>query len=246
MAHYDEATSDFMSDMQADPHKALSTTKKLTKIIQNPKREIPRAIATEAVREIFSQKEASLKPIEIYKFMNEHHGRDWWDWEPETIWHTLEVEHGITSTDDVKNLVMALQVTLNTHAPFEHWHIFEKVGHALNFNLVDFQMLHPLELNEAAWTRIALLKIRPKDEFDSEVSGYIASIAKQDGLVYLPSMWFGGAQAFLDSMGNDTELRDEVGKRFDLGREPAESDPLPLKIQLLRLKAIGDYVREMM
>lgn len=176
----------------------------------------------------------------FYQFLNNHYNRQWTDWEPETLWATLARDHKPPS-EGLKNVIMALQVVVKTNFPFEQWHVFEKVGHAFNKNPVSFSIVQPLELNEVAYTLKILKKIRPKMKFDPEVYAYIASIAKNSGVVYLPPGLYGGnsSQKFLDEMNNDMRLKERV--RTSWPALPGKEETA-LNVQLARLNEIKEYV----
>lgn len=246
MGRFDKATEDFMeklaSEKNQEPDKPdlskLRTLKSVVKSIQDPHKAIGKAIVSTATMKALFDKEAGLKVLGLYGILNERFGREWWHWEPETIWQTLEKEEAIKPGEDMRNLISALQLVVVTNQPFENWHVFEKVGQAFNFNPVDFGTLQPLELNEIALTLKLLRAIRPKQAFDSEICAYLAAAAKNAGVVYLPKEVFTeGCQSFLNNMGNDIELADKLASGSDL-------DSIEVQIQKARLKEIELYVAE--
>lgn len=179
--------------------------------------------------------------LTIYRLMNLKYEQDWWDWEPETIYQALGEDFKVLPDDRLRDMLGALQVTINTNAPFEHWHIFENVGHAFNQNPVSFAIVQPLELDEASWAVRVLKRIRPKEEFEDDVCAYIAACAKNSGVVYLPPELFPGkCQIFLDDMINDLELKEEVKRKWP----DTLSGNSALAIQTLRLDEIREYVRD--
>ena len=251
MDRYDADTKEFFSDLLKEGAKKKETeeregrtlTEQLTRQAVGVARDIGRgkSIPTSIVRRAIGtgtiallEKESALPPLKIYEILNDHY--DWTDWEPETIWTMLEVEHGIKPSDEAKNIVQALQTAIHTNFPFEEWHIFENVGHAFNENPVNFGQVQPLELDEIAKTVKILTTLRPKQEFEDEVLGYIAACAKNSGVVYLPEDLFPkGCQDALDRLGNDIGLRDQV--KAGAAGEPDS----PLGVQNARLKEIRQY-----
>ena len=218
--------------------KGLRTLKSVVKSFQDPQKAIGKALINGVAMKALFEKEGGIKVLGIYGILNEHYGREWWHWEPETVWQTLNREQGITVDDDLRNLISALQLAVTTNQPFENWHIFEKVGHAFNFNPVNFGVLQPLEPQEAALTLRLLRLIRPKQEFDSEICAYLAAVAKNAGLVYLPvSVFTAGCQSFLDAMGNDTALATALAEGKDTGG-------IAYEIQKSRLEEIDAYVKK--
>jgi hypothetical protein len=252
MPKHDEHTKEFMRQVAGDNPPAepthisltpLRISKSLLDIAKNPERGISKFLVRKTVRDLM-EKDSSLNVLGVYFYMNEHHGREWWDWEPETIWHTLESSHLTDATqDEIKNMVMALQTVLNTFAPFEHWHIFEKVSHAFNQNHVDFSVLQPTEPDDIAATMAILGKIRPKTDYEPEVLIYIATCAKVAGMVYLPDELFPGVQKYLDDITVEHLLRDATKKVWEGGELPkAGLFRDQVELQISRCQEVKDYV----
>jgi len=247
MGRFDQHTLDFMEKVATDgetpaEHKpdltALRTMRSIVKSLADPQKAIGKALVSSATMKTVFDKEASLSVLGIYGILNDAYERAWWEWEPETLWQTLKLEHGIETTDELKNLIMALQLTVKTNQPFENWHVFEKVGHAFNFNPVNFSLLQPLEPHEAALALALLRKIRGDTPYESEICGYLAASAKNAGLVYLdPEIFTANCQAFLDKMGNNIHLKNAVMQKRDIGTAA-------YKIQVARLKEITLYVKK--
>lgn len=249
MAHYDKETKKFMDDVSKKEELSLKgqvarSASSIAKQVARG-RPISEAIARQAIAiPTFAalEKSGSMKIVAIFKLLNSHYEHDWWNWEPETIWQTLQTDHQLEASEAIKNIVQALQMIVNTDQAFEHWHIFEKVAHAFNENPVSFGTMQPLELDEVALTIKILEHIRPKAEYQDEVCAYIAACAKNSGVVYLPKEYFPGcSQECLDDMHNNIELRDQV-KRDLL--KPFEENESALSIQLQRMRAIRAYVQE--
>lgn len=241
MANYDEDTEKFMAELSppTSPEKAFKTGLGIaTSIAEKKPRRFVKNVGR-ALNEFLSEKTAGAqysKVVHVFGLLNKTLGDQWHDWEPETIWAELEIEDDDTV---VKNIAMALQLLTQSNAPMESWHVFENVGNAFAGNDVNFSIVQPLELTEVAAAIKVIRMIRPQAEIEDEVCGYIAACAKTSGVVYLPEEFFPScAQRFLDSMGNDLELRDEVKRTWPkvLGEET------PLGIQTQRLNEIREYL----
>ena len=235
MGRYDEDTQRFMDEVSDKPHPAERAIKQaigVTDALVHKRLSVPRLVSREIVKSLV--KEGSDQSIlQLYSNLNDKFGRSWWAWEPETLWTELP-----EPTDELKSAVQALQVVLNTHYPFEHWHVFEKVGHAFNLNHVDFGLLQPLDADEAARTCAILRAIRPKEAFDPEVLTYIAVCAHSAGLVWLPRELFPeGCQAALDQITFDNQLRDLVAKTWP---KVIQGDSA-LALQTQKLEEIREY-----
>lgn len=250
MARIDEHTKQFMdavADSDAQPSggislKPIRLMKQMSKGIDNPQKALGKLLVRGTLNEVLD-KEGAVNVIDLYGFLNDHYARLWWDWEPETIWAELQRDHFTGGApEEIKDAVMALQLTVNSHAPFEEWHVFEKVGHAFCFNHVDFTIVQPLEPTEAALTMALLGKIRPQEKYDHEVLMYVAVCAKSAGMVWLPEEMFPGVQPCLDDINYDVTLRDSVIKAY---KEKNSSDlSAAVEIQLARIKETEQFVRK--
>lgn len=242
MAHIDQATKDFMNKV-ADEHSddlvddAATVLRKAT-MAKTPAKLAVNLAGGYLANKVFGQQEkvaAKKSAMSIYSLMNDKFGREWHDWEPETLWTSIG-----NVPEYQKNIIMVLQVLVKTNQIHEHWHLFENAVHALNGNQVDFGMLQPCELTHI-YKAIKIIKIiRPKEDFSPEIFSYIAAVAKSSGVVFLPRKMFGPmSQKFLDDLNNDLELKIHVENRWP--NPPEEKDSLALKVQILRLKEIQDY-----
>jgi hypothetical protein len=253
MARYDKTTLDFIekvsgaktygdhSDKKDDePVKdVLKAARMAIKLQKEPSKTVAKTIIGKATSEIL--KLAKVPPLGIYGELNDRFKRAWWDWEPETLWRSIEAAGIGKPTDDLKNVVMALQVCVTTNAPFEHWHIFEKAAHAFSQNQVDFGIVQPLELTEAAKAIRILQTLRPKEMFEPEVCSYLATVARSAGLVYLPQELFPAeANSQLEKISYGNPLQKEVAEVW--GKKSKSDDPVVMH-QIEMLEEIREFVK---
>jgi hypothetical protein len=174
----------------------------------------------------------------LYRILNTRFEKDWFDWEPETLWTEL-ARLGTPLNDEVKNAVMALQVCMNSNSPFEEWHVFENVAHAFAGNDVNFSLIQPLEMTEVAACMRILHRIRPREHFSDDVCGYIAGCAMNAGMVYLPEDLFpGDCQKSLDQLIFTKDLRDQVKATWPKVLDGEDA----LAVQLQRLREVSDHI----
>jgi hypothetical protein len=114
-------------------------------------------------------------------------------WEPETIWLTLEREHGIDMTVEDRNKIMAA-VSIIRHPVF-FWDnlVFQRGVKALCGQLYDpdcLQECHPAEMAWALYEAMLLRGLDPEDNIvpkvDDDVKQYIAVCLLRAGYVYPP------------------------------------------------------------
>lgn len=247
MAVYDQDTQDFMAKFaekeESDHNKHFKTVAKqslgLAKDLAKGKRSVADTITRRVIKAGISalEKSGGISVMSIFDMLNNHYGSDWHAWAPETLWKTLNDEHMVTPTDEIKNLVGALQVLCKTDFVFEDFHVFEKIVHALNYHPVLFGVMQPAEPDAIALALKIIFSIRHRDVYEDDVLAYIAASGKHAGLVYLPSDLFPeGAQKFLDEMGNNIELRDKL-----LAHHIEDTLDEALQLQREKLIEIRDY-----
>jgi len=263
MARYDEHTEAFMRKIAGEPKgqktdndeskppeeskshhlttKPLRVVRAIARGMEDPRGALGKLLVGGSAKYIMN-KEGSLGILRLYEFLNSHYGREWRDWESETVWKTLQEDHFSEGTpEEIKEAILALQLTSTTMAPLEHWHVFEKVGHAFNLNDITFVMLQPLEPDEAALAMGIINVIQPKTEFEPEILIYVAVCAKTAGMVYLPNNMFPGVQKHLDDLTFEYDLRDRVRQLWDNPQTgPGITDAE--KIQMERLQEIKEYL----
>lgn len=234
----DADTRAFMDRVSDKP--AAQVVKRVAKDLIKGKRlvsSVVRRSLEHEVAELVKEGAGPFPMVSLFQSLNHHYGDAWPTWAPETLWKTMPMPEG--EVDAIKNAVQALQVVATTNAPFEDWHIFEKVGHAFCLEPVNFGQIEPLEPDHAAYAVYVLQQLRPQLEFESEVKGYVAACAKRAGLVYLPTELFPeGCQALLDGLGNDLELRDQIAAVWPR----IVNDDSALGVQGARLTEIQTFV----
>lgn len=252
MARYDKDTEKFMEDV-SDGEKSSNrgfAVRQLVGVAKDLSKD-PHRIEGALAKRVLSyatkatvhslEKNASDSIIGIYNMLNQNFKQEWFDWEAETLWRTLDLDFGVHVDDAMKDAVQALSVICKTNFPFEDFHIFEKVGHAISLNPVHFSEIHPLEPYEIAKLCKILLMIRKGEEFSIEVLAYIGSCAKHAGFVFLPEDIFPkDSQTYLDNLGNDEILKNQVCEAYLKGITTSASEPI--SVQLDRLHTIKQFV----
>jgi hypothetical protein len=253
MAHYDKDTSKFISDVSGEhtqkpkrllgTHQIVGFAKDLAKDRHKVEGAIAKRVISLATKATIDslEKNAGDSILGIYNMMNQNFKSAWLDWEPETLWVTLEREFGVKPTDQMREALMAMTVICKTNFPFEDYHIFEKVGHALNLNMVHFSDIDPLEPHEVAKLHKILTMIRPQEKYEAEVLAYIGACAKHAGYVFLPENLFPlEAQHYLDILGNDENLKNQVSEAYSKGITTSAIEPIG--VQLERLYTIKELI----
>lgn len=138
----------------------------------------------------------------------------WLDWEPETLWAAIRSDFGPLG-DVARGKIMALRTCLKTNTPWIDWDAFEHVSQAFNDGIVIFGLMQPPEIEEAAYT-VTVLRRLGDWPFSADVTGYIAAVCLNAGLVYAPEEWFPSAQYFMDRQSKaPPALRDTVAAAWE-------------------------------
>lgn len=115
-------------------------------------------------------------------------------WEPETIWITLDREHGIDLTLEDRNKIMAAIAVIRCPSFFWDSLVFQKSVKAFCGILYDPECLlecHPAEMSWAMYEAKLLRgldpdKLEEQPEVDEDVQQYIAVCLLRAGFVYPP------------------------------------------------------------
>jgi len=246
MANYDKATQDFINDVAASaPQPSVEQGQKnqrlirsVIKAVSNPK-QAPSLVAKQLTRNFF-EKDASevsqFKPLKIYNDLMSDFKKEWFDWDADTLREEFPDQEEV-----VYSMVQALQTIVKTNFPYEMWHVFENVGHAINGNPVMINHVTPLEIDECALLVKVIDSIRPKLDETEEICSYIAACAMDAGLVLLPPTIFDSmCQAKLDELNLDIAIKEQTLKALKSGKIPDEV----VQLQIDRIKNILDYVQE--
>lgn len=114
-------------------------------------------------------------------------GEDWLSWEPRTIYEELR-DRGFGNISQHRSNTQKLQAfrtARNTIMPWMEWEVFEKVGHAFNGYVPNFDLIEPLSIGEVMIT-VDCLRACQVVPFADEVKRYIAACGENEELEFLP------------------------------------------------------------
>jgi hypothetical protein len=191
----------------------------------------------------------------LYMCVRSIYGSEVSDWEPETLWVTLDRD-GFDLPEEARN---KLQCVLALHKnPAFYWDniVFQWTGQTLNEELYDsdsIQECHPAHMAWAVYEAGVIRALDPDDksipELDEDVQQYIALCLKRAGYVYPPSslksvadnlerMLPAESKEFIDQVKNSWNHLD---KRILQDRVFPED---PLGVQLAQLASCYEYVKD--
>lgn len=171
----------------------------------------------------------------------EKYDRQWFEWEPETLWRTIEEDFQSALSEQVRNKINAAKLVYLTDAFWKDWNVFEKVVQAFSDHIPDFFTIEPPSPGEMAWAVGEASYMRPSIAFSEEVAAYTMAACKDAGLVLFPEELRFAQQQPLGSLGADVKAAWNMIK--DL--QEIEVQESEIGVNLVRLQAIQSYVEEM-
>jgi hypothetical protein len=146
------------------------------------------------VREIISPdilfKEKYIRPIFYQRFFTiEYSGKDWTNFEPETLWFDLRTNYNITEIPEhVRNKVNAIKTFETTNRFYDDVVGFEKMILAFNDNYIDTTMWQICPPNELCLGIIYTQELdnAKSKEYNKDIIAYVRGACEEWGLVFYP------------------------------------------------------------
>ena len=175
--------------------------------------------------------------VKLFKDLNELFNEDWLSvTEPETLTMMLD-QAGLKITDESLDLINALKACIITDTPWKNVYVFENVVDAFNGNMVIPDSITKPSLEDICFGVYCMLQIK-KNPFSEDIARYIASIAIDTGISWLPPP-IDFANPFIpdDDMGTQQECQKLVN-RINLLPTDFSYAEAPIEIQAAKLAAI--------
>lgn len=171
----------------------------------------------------------------------EKYDRQWFEWEPETLWRTIEEDFQSALSEQVRNKINAAKLIYLTDAFWRDWNVFEKVVQAFSGHIPDFFTIEPPSPGELAWAVSEAGYMRPNIPFEGEVAAYTLGTCQEAGLVLFPEELGFAQPRPLGSLAQDVKAAWNMIK--DL--QEIEVQESEIGVNLVRLQSIQSYVEEM-
>jgi len=240
------------ADAIAPPQPDENAVRELLKIAGVPPKIIPRSsllwqAASSALTKTAGD-EASLgrddiHPLKLLATLDDRLGREWREWEPETIVQSLAKVAGHDLSDNVANKIMAMKLVLQRPDVFyDRWDAMEKICVALNDVSPTMGVAEDVA-PEWMSNAVAIVSQLVPGEFGVETASYVAARLYDAGYVLAPPL-LRFADAKLGELVGDDALRKKVVIAYaqHLGdAEPAESED-PISLQVVRIMGHHAYV----
>jgi len=154
-------------------------------------------------------------PIELDRTLIDKYGVEWLDWEPETITQSIRQDWNTQISRINMDKIMASKLLHVSDEFWRHWEVFQKV--VLSFNNITplFDRVQEVTVAQIVHALNQVGEIR-KEEFQDEVLYYIATMAKEEGFIWLPSP-LEPAQKHLDELNppEAATLKAEIRERWE-------------------------------
>jgi hypothetical protein len=125
-------------------------------------------------------------PVALGMVLMEKFGHDWVDWEPDALKHEIITSFRATSVSDHNwQKIQAFRTCLLVTTPWAEWHIFENIVLAMNNVIPDPFVLQQCSVAQLMAGVDIINQVR-EEEFGTEIEGYVASCAIDEGLMWLP------------------------------------------------------------
>lgn len=150
-----------------------------------------------------------VQPMVYHLLMSRLLAPEWLDWEPETVWTTLEKVYGLTFDDYEKTKIHAVRACHSSRF-LTDWEAFEKVALAFDgvipeFNIV--QACSPLQVMHAMGYAM-LMRLEKEPVFSREVMMYCAIMFVQREFLVVPNFMKRLNRFIVETTGRDDIVKD--------------------------------------
>jgi len=183
-----------------------------------------------------------MKHLSLLKKLHETFGKEWLlIEEPETLWYMFK-SLGIDVDEKTGDLINALKTLILSSMPWIDPFVFENIVDALNEDTVLPTTITKPPIENIMYAVRIMTDIDPGEEFSPDVKKYIASVAMDSQMVYLPRpLTFVNEFICPDDMGLQTTLLKTMTSFPQL---PSFSPETPLNIQVRRILNVTNKFEE--
>jgi len=197
------------------------------------------------LKELFTAKH--VVPEAYSRILKARFGKEWVDWEAETLWKEIRSEFGAEVSDEVREKLNALKTHLTTTLFWDSFDVFEKTILAYNDRHVEPGIIQVCVPQEIAYGMTVAAGVRHQKKFDIEVLMYIRACCDSDGLVVFPQAFHFAQPEYKDEhLAALAKNVWAVWKPELLGKlvVPPSKEDDPEFIQLAKIHDIEVYVAE--
>lgn len=147
----------------------------------------PRVVqaSLEPIIRFFSYHDAH--PVALGMVLFEKFGNDWVEWEAEALKHEIIQAFRASGVSDHNwQKIQAFRTLMSTTLPFEEWDAFENVVLAFNNVVPIVDVVQMCSMAQLFAGVDIIRQVRDDEPFGSDVAGYVAACALEEGVTYLP------------------------------------------------------------
>lgn len=141
-----------------------------------------------AANAILNDEEAS--PIDVFEFLNQSLGKEWPEWEMETIEHMLFTDYAFALEDTNRDKLYALKVLATCDEPFEEWYVFNQCATSITGHGADFYVFKKTSPAMCLVALTTMKHIHPDKEVNLEVGRFICLVFNDSGIYTPPPSHF--------------------------------------------------------
>ena len=123
----------------------------------------------------------------VYEFLNRELGRDWWEWEIETIDRVLWIKFASVIDSANRDKVHSIRHLCRSDQPFYDWFEFNQIALSFSGCIADFDLIRKPSSGMVINAVRTMNIIRPdrNSDFGKDVVSYICILLKDEG-IYIP------------------------------------------------------------
>jgi hypothetical protein len=137
-------------------------------------------------------------PIVLDFALVKQYGREWLNWEPETIYSEIAKDFNCQISEHARSKIQAVKTLHCTDLAWKSWNVFEKVAQALNNNIPRFDLMQPLSL-EQVYGAVDIMEGLENEEFSEEVQRYMAACIMNEEVTFAPPPLPSDVQLFISN-----------------------------------------------
>jgi hypothetical protein len=135
------------------------------------------------IRNLFTHHDTH--PIVVDVALLKTFGAQWLGWETPTVYAEIQRAFKSQISELARAKIQTIKTVHVSSGPWEQWHVFEKIVQGLNNNIPRWDVMQAPSL-EQLYAAIDMLDQLRQEEFSDEVKAYMASVALNNDVLYVP------------------------------------------------------------
>ena len=190
----------------------------------------------------------NINPLDIKSELDRKYGDAWIGWLPETLDRTIFLDYTTILNQVVREKLLAMKSCINSNIAWLDFDIFSKTVLALNGVIPSFKYKEDPTVAQIIKALRVMVTLREGELFDDDVSKYIATVCKKEGLVMeLPQLSFIKPFMIQLTLEENLKYRPVIEERFrqvirDRNIDTLKDDDLvDIQVRRLLVKSAASY-----